>query len=498
MEGVVRTAIEPIRTLPPGVTERVLAKLFPPDNPYRTDPVAWGDEVLDSFWWSKQREIAEAVRDHRYVAVHSAHDTGKSYIASSIGAWWLDTRPVGDAFVVTTAPTWPQVKAILWRELRRRKREGKLRGRMNLQCEWYMGDNGEEELVAYGRKPADYDQAAFQGIHALYPLIIMDEACGIPKSLYDAVDSLATNENSRVLAIGNPDDPASHFERICRPGSGWHVIQVSAWDTPAFTGEEVPEELLDLLVSKQWVKEREKRWGRNSFLFISKVDGVFPPVGHDTLIQPGWIRAAQQRDLPGLDVGRYGADIARYGRDKTVVYRNRDGRVRKEFESEKQSTTQTKGRFISLVAGKRNEVPMVMDCIGIGAGIYDDMLEDDHNVYGFDAGGAAQDPARFINARAEAWWTVRELFEEGLIDLDEHDEDLAQQLGDIKWGYDTRGRIKIESKDEMKKRLGADASPDHGDAFMMSCVVPPVWDPATAEQMTDGVSLTGDLLTRPM
>jgi len=107
---------------------------------------------------------------------------------------------------------------------------------------------GRKELVAFGRKPADHDQSAFQGIHALNPLILVDEACGVPKSIFDAVDSLATNTNARVLAIGNPDDPSSHFAQICKPGSGWHVIKVSAFDTPAYTGEEVPEELLPLLV----------------------------------------------------------------------------------------------------------------------------------------------------------------------------------------------------------------------------------------------------------
>jgi hypothetical protein len=57
-----------------------------------------------------------------------------------------------------------------------------------------------------------------------------------------------------VLAIGNPDDPASHFAQICKPGSGWHVITVSAFDTPADTGEKVPAELLPRLVSPEWVE----------------------------------------------------------------------------------------------------------------------------------------------------------------------------------------------------------------------------------------------------
>jgi replicative DNA helicase Mcm len=84
--------------------------------------------------------------------------------------------------------------------------------------------------------------------------------CGVPKSIFDAVDALATNSNARVLAIGNPDDPSSHFAQICKPGSGWHVIKVSAFDTPAYTGEQVPPELLPLLISPEWVEERKLRW----------------------------------------------------------------------------------------------------------------------------------------------------------------------------------------------------------------------------------------------
>ena len=43
-----------------------------------------------------------------------------------------------------------------------------------------------------GRKPADYDVVAFQGIHARYVLVIIDEAGGVPKSIFDAVYALAT------------------------------------------------------------------------------------------------------------------------------------------------------------------------------------------------------------------------------------------------------------------------------------------------------------------
>jgi hypothetical protein len=57
--------------------------------------------------------------------------------------------------------------------------------------------------------------------------------------IFDAVDALAANIDARVVAVGNPDGPASHFATICNPGFGWHVETIGAFDTPAYTGEKV-------------------------------------------------------------------------------------------------------------------------------------------------------------------------------------------------------------------------------------------------------------------
>lgn len=64
-------------------------------------------------------------------------------------------HPPGEAFVVTTAPTTAQVEAILWRYIGAAHRKADLPGRVTLDAKWYIG----QELVGYGRKPADYDQA---------------------------------------------------------------------------------------------------------------------------------------------------------------------------------------------------------------------------------------------------------------------------------------------------------------------------------------------------
>jgi hypothetical protein len=90
-------------------------------NPYQrwfNDPVGFVEQHLLGFLWSKQKEIARKLAAHRRVAVKSCHDVGKTALAGRMAAWWIATRPTGQAFVVTTAPTWPQVRNLLWREIR--------------------------------------------------------------------------------------------------------------------------------------------------------------------------------------------------------------------------------------------------------------------------------------------------------------------------------------------------------------------------------------------
>lgn len=495
--------------LPQGTTDVVLDRLFPEADKYATDPVGWLDELGEDYW-SAQRRIVESVAENRYTSVHSCHGIGKSWTAAKVVAWWLGTHKPGEAFAVTTAPTWRQVRSILWREIRRTHAKANLPGRITLDAQWYVGGSGRpgdsgEELVAMGSKPADTDQAAFQGIHARYVLVIVDEAAGVPRLLFDAIDSLATNVHARVLAIGNPDDPASHFADICKPGSGWNTIHISAFDSPAFTGEEVPDHLLELLVSPEWVEERKKRWGEESPTYQSKVLGLFPEVGEDTLIAPKFIRMAQQDvDLSGLalkDKGQYGVDVARYGSNKTVIYRNRAGMVRRVFEAAKTSTTETAGQVKARLAPHQGGVPGVIDADGIGGGVVDILVEQRvRGVVPFHGGAPAYDSTRFANRRAEVYWTFKEEMELGHVDLDPDDDQLASQLGSVKWELDSKGRVRIESKDKMAKR--GLPSPDHADAAVLSFMAGARWQPdrdsVRAGRKREPDTLTGDLLDKEL
>lgn len=467
-------------------------------NRWARNPTGWTRAKLGEFMWSKQREIANAIVRNNRVAVRSAHDTGKSFSASRIVAWWLDTHPIGTAFAVSTAPTAPQIETILWREIGAAHRKGHLYGRITGgSIPKWKTEGGE--IVAYGRKPADLKSeeaasAAFQGIHARYILVVLDEACGIPAWLWNAVETLATNEFARVLAIGNPDQPQTPFEKCFAPGSHWHQIKISAFDTPAWTGEDVPRGLLYDLISPAWVEARAKDWGKSSPLYTSKVLAEFPEVTEDTLFPPSFLAFAQALDLSAwaLDTpGRFGLDVARFGTSETVCYRNRSGHLRLEFSHERRDTMFTAGRAAHSINETHGHAPMIIDTIGVGSGVFDRMREQNLPVSAFIANEQAHDPKRFANRRSEAYWTFRTMLEAGEIDLPAPGEDdrLIAQLGSIKFFYTSTGKIIVESKEQMMER--GLPSPDRADAAVYTTVHA---DQLFIPPKSVDRSITGDLM----
>lgn len=453
---------------------------------FALDPVYWVETKLKEHVWSGQKVIMNSVRDHRKTAAMTCHDVGKSFIAARIAGWWLDIHKPGEAFVVTTAPTGPQVKLILWKEIGRMFQHGQLLGRLN-QTEWVMKVGEKEETVALGRKPSDYSPTAFQGIHAPYVLVIVDEANGVRGKLWDAMDSLIANDGSKMLAIFNPDESDGEIYESCKPGSDWNVIQISAFNSPNFTGEKLPQEVLSQLIGFQYVEEKRKKWAptwkwnkeRTKVempadgkledthpFWQSKVLGQFPvQTGAGSLIPLTWIRQAQERTLKpstpvclGLDVGASEA-----GDPSCLGYRQ-GPKVRILYEERQPDTMLTLGRMLKYLKNTLYGVTYcLVDYIGVGRGVVDRAREQDFPVFPISVSNTAQNPIEFADLLSEIWWDVRGLFERGEIDIDEQDEDLAAELLTIKWEPNSRGQTKVFYIDG--------PSPNRADALMI-CFAP--------------------------
>ena len=460
-------------TLPDHLRTRVFDLIDQEQDPnqWTGRPVEWTTDRRKAFVWSKQAEILESVRDHPRTAVKSCHGIGKSWVAANLALWWIDSHEPGSAIVVSTAPTYQQVHAILWEEIRKGHRSAGLDGVVLKSDEW---QDSTGDIVGFGRKPADTDEHGFQGIHRRYVLVIIDEACGVPKQLFTAAEAVATNADCRILAIGNPDDPNTEFGVVCKPGSGYNVITVPAFDTPNFTGEDVPDTLRHLLVSPEWVDDKRRRWGDESPLWQSKVLGEFPESSENALIPPGWVKAAQDRALEPSGPATLGVDVARFGPDQTVIAHRRGAHVRIVKTLNYSPTTTTTGEVAAIQ--RANGYPVAnVDGVGVGGGVVDMLRENGLPVTDAQSGAAAVpevDPktgkpvTKFKNARAQWFWTLRKLFEFGQIDIDPDDDELASQLTSLRYELDSKGLIKIESKEDMKAR--GMPSPDRADALMLA------------------------------
>jgi hypothetical protein len=303
----------------------------------------------------------------------------------------------------------------------------------------------------------------------------------MPKGLWDAADSLIANDDSRFLAIGNPDDPHSEFAEVCKPGSGWNVIPISALDTPNFTGEAVPEELKHVLVGPIWVSEKLKRWGEKSPLYQAKVLGRFPDRIADGLIPFSAIAAAQNRELRPDLPDELGVDVGAGG-DKNVVCRRRGPVARVIRRDQEPDTMVSCGNLLHDLRETRASTAKV-DYIGVGRGMVDRAREQGAPVQGINVATAARAESAadfadtlagdgFANLRAQGYWELRERFLSGQIDIDPADDDLANQLASLRYKRTSKGKILVESKDDMKRR--GLPSPDEADALMLAFLVPPV------------------------
>lgn len=429
------------------------------------DPVKWAEDRLHAHLWSKQREIMYSLRDHKRTAVAACHGVGKSHIAALAACEWLENHQPGQAFVVTTAPSYPQVRAILWRYINQFHARNGLRGRCN-QTEWFMGG----ELVGIGRKPQDHDEDAFQGIHAPFVLAIIDEGGGVPAQFWTAIEAVTTGDDCRILAIGNPDRPQSPL-REAFDSPQWNAIRISAFDSPNFTDEPCPTDVKRSLVTRNWVADAKENWGEESPVYQSKVLGLFPDSSEDSVINYAKLVASIHADpvpLVGDNPTILGIDVAGGGSDKTVVRQRRGDRALKQWSTSLGDSEALVSWILRIVAETSAKVIRI-DSTGLGWGILGSLRKQAPHVMVIGINASAK-PSKehFLNSRAEMWWKGREYVEDGTMDLSEAEDadTLLAQLTAPKWELNSKGKIKVEEKDEVKKRMGR--SPDNADALLLA------------------------------
>jgi hypothetical protein len=103
--------------------------------------------------------------------------------------------------------------------------------------------------------------------------------------------------------------------------------------------------------------------------------------------------------------------------------------------------------------------------IGIGAGVLDRLVELDMPARGINVAESAAMNQKYMRLRDELWGKVREWFEsrECVIPADAQ---LVHELAAPRFAFTSTGKIKIESKDQMRAR--GIRSPDIADAVALT------------------------------
>ena len=447
---------------------RVKKSAYEPTEDHCSSPLRFAKEVLGVDLWSKQEEVLEALADHQRVAVKSGNGLGKGFSAAVAILWFLCCHDE-QAVVLSTAPTFRQVRHVLWRELHRHYNRARfsLGGKL-LDTRLELS----EGRYALGLS-ADSDEE-FQGFHSPNMLIVVDEAEGVEETIYEAIEGIMTSENCRLLLIGNPTTTSGTFRRAFHEDRHlYHTITISALDSPNVREGRV---VIRGLTTQKWVEERRKVWGEENPIYQARVLGEFPDQGEDTLIGLSSIESAvmhKKNDLSDLSAESrqeavepvvLAVDVARFGSDKSVILTRRGAVVEEVRAYRGLDTMKLVGHVINAIdVWQPQEV--VVDEIGIGAGVVDRLRELGHRVQGVNVGRPAQESEHYANLRAEGYWTLRQLFLDGTVAIP-LDNDLVGQLAALRYGFNSQGQVLIESKDEMRRR--GVPSPDRADAMMLA------------------------------
>lgn len=461
-----------------------------------------------------QKRICLAVAEYDRVAISACHDLGKTYIMARIVLALGSSFP--GAKIITTAPTYLQVKQLLWSEIRAGHRTSKypLGGEM-LLTQWKIRDDwfalGFSPQKQAGSDETQGTASSFQGFHGGLVVVVFDEATGIPKQIWDQAEGMMTSGHVKFLAIGNPTSRNSEFFQ-CFKSPAWHKIYLSCFDSPNLIANGItdlsalirevdcvrslPEEgqqarfksykiVQPKLLSLSWVVAMAIKWGIEHPLFVSKVLGRFPEEDDHTLIPLGVVEQAQLREgsFTRDDPVSIGVDVARFGSDKSVITTLRAHAHSNTRVLVKRDTGEVTGEVIQEITGLLKEgcnprkMVVVVDATGIGSGVVDQLIQaqregvipydieirECHFGEGFEP--ESDDRRMYFNLKAKLFVQLASDLKSSLCLSPE--SVYLEELPTIIYRFDPKGRYMIESKDEYKKRTGR-PSPDHADSLALS------------------------------
>lgn len=490
-----------------------LDKLYPPDAatiPFYNDPAGWARTYIK---WPKspsgtrgltgyQEEILTALVEHGRASARGPHGLGKTTLSAVAVGWFATTRDQAKADwkIITTASVWRQLQLYLWPEVHKWVRliDWPALGVPS----WREGAELLDLAVKLGTGQASAvasdDPTAIEGAHADELLYLFDESKAIKDATFDAAEgafSTAGDDgtNAYALAVSTPGEPQGRFYDIHARKAGtedWWVKHVT-----------LAEAIEAGRVTTDWVERRAALWGRTSATYKNRVEGEFAASDSDGVIPLAWVELANDRwremfgkgdpvdamlgtarvVTDGMPLTVLGVDVAREGNDLSVIALANGHTV---LELRRYPYTNDTMELTGHVLGLQENHPTedgkkpraAVDVIGVGGGVVDRLREEEAPVTPFNASEGtpkkdASGELGFVNKRSAAWWNLRELLDpaNGNEPALPPDDRLTGDLVAPKWKVMSGGKIQVEAKADIKKRIGR--STDDGDSVVMA-----LWD----------------------
>ena len=378
-----------------------------------------GERMRPSYW-SRQREICDAVVKYRTTVVYTGNMTGKDYLVGGLIPWWLQTRD--NSLVIVTGPTQTVLGTITWKEVRRA-----LAASVLPSPRISSGITTSPALVqqkpghhALGYSTTSVERAS--GQHSRHLFVIVEEASGVEDEIWDAIESLGYE---RLLAIGNPIRADGRFVQLIRqaesdardgisPNLATTAIQIPSTDSPHASLEKSPYGLAD----RTWLEASYRRYRRDSLWVRSHIDAKIPEVSADQLIPESWLdyAAAQSRasllpNHPVHQTRRIAVDLGEgVGRDSSCVLVRDDLGILECVVGSSIGLAEAASIMSNL--GRKYNIPtarMSYDKLGIGKGMPNQLVRYNlENAVAYAGEASPSDRHSFTNLRSEAAWKLRQ------------------------------------------------------------------------------------------
>lgn len=425
---------------------------------YAMDWVRLVREVLGGNPDEKQQEILRAVQNgERLISVRSGHRVGKTTVLAWCIICHILTRFPQKTLV--TAPTSGQLFDALAAETKAwiNKLTPQMQSLFEIKSDRIEHRGAPQESFITFKTSSPETPEALAGVHSDNLLLIADEASGVHEKVFEAAAGSMAGHHATTLLAGNPVRTSGlFFDTFHKLRDLWHTIHISCVGHPR--------------IAEAFIDDMRRRYGEESNQFRVRVLGEFPTADDDTIIPFELIESSLRRDVKATNVRSiWGLDVARFGQDATALAK-RKGNVLQEKTKEKRGydTMQVVGWVKSewdLTPASERPEEILVDVIGIGAGVVDRLIELKLPARGINVSELPAMQDRYRNLRSELWFKGRQWFENRDCNL-AGDEGLAAELAPQKYKYHSNGKFEAYSKADMKK-LGH-PSPNKADAFLLT------------------------------